>query len=32
MTDDFFFRPSSLVFWGIAGMLLGLAARLPEKA
>ena len=31
MTDDFFFRPSSLVFWAIAGMLLGLAARLPEK-
>ena len=31
MTDDFFFRPSSLVFWGIAGMLLGLAARLPQK-
>ncbi len=31
LTDDFFFRPSSLVFWGIAGMLLGLAARLPRK-
>ena len=31
LTDDFFFRPSSLVFWAIAGMLLGLAARLPEK-
>ncbi len=31
LTDDFFFRPSSLVFWGIAGMLLGLAARLPDK-
>ena len=31
MTDDFFFRPNSLVFWAIAGMLLGLAARLPQK-
>ena len=31
LTDDFFFRPSSLVFWAIAGMLLGLAARLPKK-
>ena len=31
LTDDFFFRPSSLVFWAIAGMLLGLAARLPQK-
>ena len=31
MTDDFFFRPNSLVFWAIAGMLLGLAARLPAK-
>jgi O-antigen ligase len=32
LTDDFFFRPNSLVFWAIAGMLLGLAARLPEKS
>ena len=32
MTDDFFFRPNSLVFWAIAGMLLGLAARLPRRA
>jgi O-antigen ligase len=31
LTDDFFFRPNSLVFWAIAGMLLGLAARLPQK-
>ena len=31
MTDDFFFRPNSLVFWALAGMLLGLAARLPER-
>jgi len=31
MTDDFFFRPNSLVFWAVAGMLLGLAARLPER-
>ena len=31
MTDDFFFRPNSLVFWAIAGMLLGLAARLPRR-
>ena len=27
MTDDFFFRPNSLVFWAITGMLLGLATR-----
>jgi O-antigen ligase len=32
MTDDFYFRPNSLVFWAIAGMLLGLAARLPQRA
>ncbi len=32
LTDDFFFRPNSLVFWAIAGMLLGLAARLPAKS
>jgi O-antigen ligase len=32
MTDDFFFRPNSLVFWAIAGMLLGLAARLPQRS
>jgi O-antigen ligase len=31
MTDDFFFRPNSLVFWAVAGMLLGLAARLPAR-
>jgi O-antigen ligase len=31
-TDDFFFRPNSLVFWAIAGMLLGLASRLPARA
>ena len=31
LTDDFFFRPNSLVFWAIAGMLLGLAASLPQK-
>jgi O-antigen ligase len=30
LTDDFFFRPNSLVFWAIAGMLLGLAARLAK--
>ena len=32
LTDDFFFRPSSLIFWAMAGMLLGLAARLPAKS
>ncbi|HEY4999579.1 MAG TPA: O-antigen ligase family protein [Usitatibacter sp.] len=32
LTDDFFFRPNSLVFWAIAGMLMGLAARLPAKS
>jgi O-antigen ligase len=32
LTDDFFFRPNSLVFWAVAGMLLGLAARLPARA
>ncbi len=26
ITDDFFYRPNSLVFWAIAGMLLGRAA------
>jgi Lipid A core - O-antigen ligase and related enzymes len=31
LTDDFFFRPNSLVFWAISGMLLGLAARLPAR-
>ena len=31
LTDDFFFRPNSLVFWAIGGMLLGLAARLPRE-
>jgi O-antigen ligase len=32
LTDDFFFRPNSLIFWAIAGMLLGLASRLPPRA
>jgi O-antigen ligase len=32
LTDDFFFRPNSLVFWAIAGMLLGLASRLPARS
>src|SRR5205823_11148585 len=27
LTDDFFHRPNSLLFWAINGMLLGLAAR-----
>jgi O-antigen ligase len=27
MTDDFFFRPNSLVFWAVNGMLLGIASR-----
>ena len=27
LTDDFFYRPNSLVFWACCGMLLGLAAR-----
>lgn len=27
VTDDFYFRPNSLVFWAIAGMLLGRIAR-----
>jgi O-antigen ligase len=27
LTDDFFFRPNSLTFWAINGMLLALAAR-----
>lgn len=26
ITDDFFYRPSSLTFWALAGLLLGLAA------
>ena len=30
LTDDFFFRPNSLVFWAIAGMLLGLGTRDPH--
>jgi O-antigen ligase len=29
LTDDFFFRPNSLVFWAVAGMMLGFAARRP---
>jgi O-antigen ligase len=29
LTDDFFERPHSLVFWAIAGMLLGVGRRLP---
>lgn len=32
LTDDFFFRPNSLVFWAVAGMLLGLASRLPARS
>jgi O-antigen ligase len=32
ITDDFYFRPNSLVFWAIAGMLLGRAARAAGKA
>jgi len=27
MTDDFFFRPNSLVFWAVNGMLLAIASR-----
>lgn len=27
LTDDFFFRPNSLTFWALNGMLLGLATR-----
>jgi O-antigen ligase len=27
LTDDFFHRPNSLVFWAVNGMLLGLASR-----
>jgi O-antigen ligase len=30
LTDDFYFRPNSLVFWAMTGMLLGLAA--PRRA
>ena len=29
LTDDFFERPHTLVFWAIAGMLLGVGRRLP---
>ena len=32
LTDDFYFRPNSLVFWALAGMLLGAGARLKRKA
>lgn len=32
LTDDFFFRPNSLTFWALNGMLLALAARSPERA
>jgi len=33
LTDDFFFRPNSLTFWAINGMLLALAVRLtPPRA
>jgi len=28
LSDDFFYRPSSLVFWAITGSLLGLSERL----
>jgi O-antigen ligase len=30
-TDDFFIRPSSLVFWAIAGMLAGLGSTLARR-
>jgi len=32
LTDDFFFRPNSLVFWAIAGMLLGAGARVRARS
>jgi O-antigen ligase len=32
VTDDFYFRPNSLIFWAMAGMLLGRAARLKSSA
>jgi O-antigen ligase len=32
LTDDFYYRPASLVFWALCGMLLGLAARAPSSA
>lgn len=32
MTDDFYFRPNSLIFWAMAGMLLGRAARALRSA
>jgi len=32
MTDDFYFRPNSLIFWAMAGMLVGRAARLRRSA
>jgi len=30
LTDDFYYRPNSLVFWAVAGLLLGLAT--PRRA
>jgi O-antigen ligase len=30
-TDDFFIRPSSLIFWAIAGMLAGLGSTLARR-
>jgi hypothetical protein len=32
LTDDFYFRPGSLVFWAINGMLLALASRAVATA
>lgn len=32
LTDDFYYRPNSLVFWAVTGMLLGLAARAAPQA
>lgn len=32
LTDDFFFRPGSLTFWAVSGMLLALAVRAEKPA
>ena len=32
LTDDFFERPHTLVFWAVAGMLLGVGRRLPPAS
>jgi len=32
LTDDFYYRPNSLVFWALCGMLLGLAGRSRRSA